>query len=173
MEVRNRIVLPPMTLGYGEPDANVTQRHRDYYEARAKGGVGLIITEAASINPERKYGLFPLGLYDDSQIASWSEMAKVVHSHGAKVAVQLMDPGPESIQLLTGKQPVGPSPVVGHSPFRSVPRELTVGEIEGDRGVRDPENLLKNLADHALVHVAAAHQAGELVGRHEFAEASA
>ena len=130
MEVRNRIVLPPMTLGYGEPDANVTPRHRDYYEARAKGGVGLIITEAASINPERKYGLFPLGLYDDSQIASWSEMAKAVHRHGAKAAVQLMDPGPESIQLLTGKQPVGPSPVVGHSPFRSVPRELTVGEIE-------------------------------------------
>ena len=40
MELKNRIVLPPMTVGYGAPDGTVTERHRDYYEARAKGGVG-------------------------------------------------------------------------------------------------------------------------------------
>jgi NAD(H)-dependent 7beta-hydroxy-3-oxo-delta4-cholenoic acid oxidoreductase len=130
MEVKNRIALPPMTLGYGAPEAIVTDRHRDYYEARARGGAGLIITEAAAIHADRKYGLFPLGLYDDAQIPSWSEMAEAVHSHGAKVTVQLMDPGPESIEFLTGKQPVGPSPVVGRGLFRSVPRELTVAEIE-------------------------------------------
>jgi len=130
MEVRNRIVLPPMTVGFGVADGTLTERHRDYYEARAEGGAGLIITEAAAVHAERKYGLFPLGLYDDAQIESWSELAKAVHRHGAKLAAQLMDPGPEGIQILTGKQPVGPSPVVGRSQFRSIPRELTVGEIE-------------------------------------------
>ena len=130
MEVRNRIVLPPMTLGYGAPDGTVTKRHRDYFEARAEGGAGLIITEATAVHPDRKFGLFPLGLYDDAQIASWRELATVTHHHGAKLAAQLMDPGPDSIQMLTGKQPEGPSSVVGRSLFRSLPRALTVGEIE-------------------------------------------
>jgi 2,4-dienoyl-CoA reductase-like NADH-dependent reductase (Old Yellow Enzyme family)/thioredoxin reductase len=130
MEVKNRIVLPPMTVGYGAPDGTITERHLDYYEARARGGVGLIFTEAAAVSGERKYGLFPVGLYDDAQIESWSKLAEVVHRHGAKVAPQVMDPGPEEIMLLTGKQPVAPSVVAGRGVFRSIPRELSVGEIE-------------------------------------------
>jgi len=130
MEVKNRIALPPMTVGYGVPEGTVADKHRDYYEARAEGGAGLIITEAAAVHAERKYGMFPLGLYDDDQIQSWSELAEAVHRHGAKLAVQLMDPGPESIMMLTGIQPVGPSPVIGRGLFRDVPRELSIGEIE-------------------------------------------
>lgn len=130
MELRNRIVMPPMTVGYGVLDGTVTERHRDYYEARARGGAGLIITEAAAISPDRKYGLVPLGLYDDAQIPSWGELARAVHAHGAKLAAQLMDPGPESIEMLSGIQPVGPSPVRGRSVYRSVPRELSVDEIQ-------------------------------------------
>jgi hypothetical protein len=131
MKLKNRIVLPPMTVGYGVPEGTVMDRHRDYYEARARGGVGFIIAEGTAVNADRKYGLVPLGLYDDAHIESWSVLAKAVHSHGAKLATQLMDPGPESMMFLTGIQPVGPSPVVGHGLFRTVPRELSVGEIEG------------------------------------------
>ena len=130
MEVKNRIVLPPMTVGYGVPEGTVSEKHRDYYEARAQGGAGLIITEAAAVHAQRKYGMFPLGLYEDAQIRSWSELAEATHRHGAKLAVQLMDPGPESIMMLTGIQPAGPSRVVGRGLFRDVPRELSIGEIE-------------------------------------------
>lgn len=130
MEVKNRIVLPPMTVGYGVPEGTVSEKHRDYYEARAQGGAGLIITEAAAVHAQRKYGMFPLGLYEDAQIQSWSELAEATHRHGAKLAVQLMDPGPESIMMLTGIQPAGPSRVVGRGLFRDVPRELSIGEIE-------------------------------------------
>jgi NAD(H)-dependent 7beta-hydroxy-3-oxo-delta4-cholenoic acid oxidoreductase len=130
MEVKNRIVLPPMTVGYGVPEGTVSDKHRDYYEARAEGGAGLIITEAAAIHVDRKYGFCPLGFYDDAQIESWNELAEATHRHGAKLAVQLMDPGPESIMMLTGIQPVGPSPVIGRGLYRDVPRELSIGEIE-------------------------------------------
>jgi len=130
MEVKNRIVLPPMTVGYGVPEGTVSEKHRDYYEARAQGGAGLIITEAAAVHAQRKYGMFPLGLYEDAQIQSWRELAEATHRHGAKLAVQLMDPGPESIMMLTGIQPAGPSRVVGRGLFRDVPRELSIGEIE-------------------------------------------
>jgi NAD(H)-dependent 7beta-hydroxy-3-oxo-delta4-cholenoic acid oxidoreductase len=130
LEIKNRIVLPPMHLGYGATDCKVTERHRNYYEARAKGGAGLIITEAAAVNAERKFGLLPMGLFDDDLIPSWKTLADTVHSHGAKLAVQLMDPGPEGVKLLTGFDPVGPSRVAGRGLFRTMPKELSVGEIE-------------------------------------------
>jgi 2,4-dienoyl-CoA reductase-like NADH-dependent reductase (Old Yellow Enzyme family)/thioredoxin reductase len=157
MEVKNRIGLPPMTVGYGTPDATLTDRHRAYYEARAKGGAGLIVTEAAAINANRKYGLFPLGLYEDAQIPSWAKLADAVHPFGTRVGVQLMDPGPESIQMLTGIQPVGPSAVVGRSHFRSIPRELTTGEVEAV--VEDFAQAVRRARDAGLdcVQIHAAH----------------
>lgn len=119
-----------MHVGYGAPDCKVTERHRNYYEARAKGGAGLIITEAAAVNVNRKFGLLPMGLFDDDLIPSWKSLADVVHSHGTKLAMQLMDTGPEAIKMLSGRDPVGPSPVAGRGLFRAMPKELSVGEIE-------------------------------------------
>jgi len=130
MEVRNRIAMPPMHMGYGALDGTVTERYIDYYGARARGGTGLIITEAAGVNAERKNGIVPLGLFDDALIPSWSELARVVHSHGAKLAAQVMDPGPELMKILSGADPVGPSRIAGRNIFRTMPRELTAGEIE-------------------------------------------
>ncbi|MCP5065549.1 MAG: FAD-dependent oxidoreductase [bacterium] len=157
MELKNRIGLPPMTVGYGTADATLTDRHRAYYEARAKGGAGLIVSEAAAINANRKYGLFPLGLYDDLQIPSWTKLAEAVHQYDAKVGVQLMDPGPESISMLTGIQPVGPSAVVGRSHFRSLPRELSIGEVEAV--VEDFGEAVRRAQDAGLdcVQIHAAH----------------
>ncbi|MBT4519076.1 MAG: FAD-dependent oxidoreductase [Halieaceae bacterium] len=157
MKVKNRIGLPPMTVGYGTPDATLTERHRLYYETRARGGAGLIVSEAAAINGNRKYGMVPLGLYEDAQIASWSTLAKSIHHHDAKVGVQLMDPGPESIQMLTGITPVGPSAVAGRSLFRSLPRELTTGEVEAV--VDDFAEAVRRARDAGLdcVQIHAAH----------------
>jgi 2,4-dienoyl-CoA reductase-like NADH-dependent reductase (Old Yellow Enzyme family)/thioredoxin reductase len=146
-----------MTVGYGVPEGTVSDKHRDYYEARARGGAGLIITEAACVHAERKYGLYPLGLYDDAQIESWSGLAEAIHRHGAKLAVQLMDPGPESIMMLTGIRPVGPSPVAGRGLFREVPRELSAGEIEAI--VRDFAQATRRAKEAGLdaVEIHAAH----------------
>jgi len=130
MKVRNRIVMPPMGTGFGTGDGTVTERHRNYYEARAKGGVGLIIVEIATPSGERKYGPNTLGLFDDGLIPSWKELAKAVHAHGAKVAAQIMDPGPEGASILSGRPPLAASPVASHT-IREVPRELTIEEIEG------------------------------------------
>jgi len=130
MEVKNRIVLPPMHMGYGSLDGTISEKYRDFYGARAKGGCGLIISEAAAVNENRKYGLVPIGLYNDEVIPSWAELAKTIHSHGGKLAAQLMDPGPESMKLLTGNDPLAPSVVPGRNLFRSIPKELTIEQIE-------------------------------------------
>jgi len=54
MEIPNRIVMPPMGTNMANPDGTVSERIRNYYAERAKGGVGLIIVEIACIYPGGK-----------------------------------------------------------------------------------------------------------------------
>ena len=50
MEVPNRLVMPPIGTEYATPDGFVTDRLKSYYQARARGGVGLIIVEVTCID---------------------------------------------------------------------------------------------------------------------------
>ena len=49
LRLRNRIVMAPMVTNYASPDGAVTQRLIDYFVARARGGVGLIIAAPRGI----------------------------------------------------------------------------------------------------------------------------
>ena len=51
MQLRNRMVMPPMVTQYGSPEGFVTERTKNYYGARAKGGTALIIIEADEDQP--------------------------------------------------------------------------------------------------------------------------
>jgi len=129
MEVKNRIVMAPMTTNWAADDGSIPSKLRDYLEARAKGGVGLIITEVASLDRLVPYQLQTVGLWDDSLIPTWRQLADAVHKHGAKLAPQIQHVGPESLSFIHGIQPVGPSPVMCRM-TRRMCRELTVEEIE-------------------------------------------
>ena len=52
--VPNRIVMPAMVVGYAGPRGEVTEQLIAYYEARARGGVGLIIVEASYVKENGK-----------------------------------------------------------------------------------------------------------------------
>ena len=58
MEVKNRIVMPAMLLGLGD-DGKVTDRFKEFYAERARGGVGLIVI---GLTPPIYTGPFPPGL---------------------------------------------------------------------------------------------------------------
>ena len=50
MTLRNRLVMPPMETMYGMPDGLPSERTRDYFAARGKGGVSLITVGATGID---------------------------------------------------------------------------------------------------------------------------
>jgi len=129
MELKNRIVMAPMTTNWAADDGSIPPKLRDYLETRAKGGVGLIITEVASLDRSVPYQLQTVGLWSDDLIPTWRELADAVHKHGAKLAPQIQHVGPESLSFIQGIQPVGPSPVMCKM-TRRMCRELTVEEIE-------------------------------------------
>jgi 2,4-dienoyl-CoA reductase-like NADH-dependent reductase (Old Yellow Enzyme family)/thioredoxin reductase len=127
IEVKNRIVMSPMGTNLASPNGEVTQSLISYYAARAEGGVGLIVTEDATIGP--KYGVNSLMLNDDRFISGWIDLARAIHAFGAKIAPQLIHPSFNARSALTGVQPVAASPIPSRF-FREIPKELTVDEID-------------------------------------------
>ena len=128
IELKNRIVMPAMGTNLGTRDGFVTERLKDYYEVRARGGVGLIIVEATYVVLVGKTATNLMGISDDKFISGLSEVAEVIHRHGAKAALQLQHGGRLSVSWVTGIQPVAPSAI----PLRGYdnPKELTLVEIE-------------------------------------------
>nr|PZN05356.1 MAG: NADH oxidase [Bacillota bacterium] len=131
LTVRNRIVMPPMATNLANEDGSVSQKLIDYYVARAKGGVGLIILENVQVSyPQGKNVACQLRLDDDKYTAGFFELAEAVHNYGAKIFMQIHHAGRQTTPGITeGIQPVAPSPVP--CGFLKVqPRELTLEEIE-------------------------------------------
>jgi 2,4-dienoyl-CoA reductase-like NADH-dependent reductase (Old Yellow Enzyme family)/thioredoxin reductase len=130
MQLKNRIALPPMGTGCAEEGGYVGQRLIDYYEARASGGAGLIIVEGTAPSLQCRGGR-QLTLGDDRYLPGWRELAKAIHQHGAKIAVQLHHAG---MEIRDGNYvQVGPSPVIVPSRMVGIsgkpPHELTTDEI--------------------------------------------
>ncbi|MCH5190084.1 MAG: FAD-dependent oxidoreductase [Oscillospiraceae bacterium] len=106
-EIKNRIVMAPMLMGFGKFDGKPTEKMMDYYEERAKGGTGLIITEITRINDKTGAAAFAqLSVSSDKQIDPLREMADRIHKHGAKLFVQLHHPGRQNVGLLVGTVPL-------------------------------------------------------------------
>ena len=93
LELKNRIVLPPMGTDAGR-DGFVTDAIVNRYAENAKGGTGLIITEVTCVDP-------PLGintaqyiaLSDDKYIPGFRRITDVIHQYGSKCAIQLSHAG--------------------------------------------------------------------------------
>ncbi|WP_254848554.1 FAD-dependent oxidoreductase [Mycobacterium sp. IS-2888] len=110
MTVRNRLVMSPMETMYGTPDGLPSQRTRDYFAARARGGVGLITLGATGIDhrhPETPGGLH---LATDDAVDAHRALVEAVHEHGAKIQPQIVHAGPDGLgPEIFGVPSVGPS----------------------------------------------------------------
>jgi 2,4-dienoyl-CoA reductase-like NADH-dependent reductase (Old Yellow Enzyme family)/thioredoxin reductase len=129
MTLKNRVVMPPMATNTADDDGFATQQTLDYYEARARREVGLIIVEVSCIKtPQGKGGVGRFVIDDDKYIPALTKLAEVIHRHGARAALQLQHSGKESIcQTITDEVPVAPSVVPATHGGQA--RELTAEEI--------------------------------------------
>ena len=127
MEVKNRIVLSPAATNLASPAGGMTPALIHHYALRARGGVGLIITEDSTIGPD--YLWRNLSLREDRLIPEWRRLAEAVHAFGARIAPQLIHPSFNARLARTGVQPAAASPIPSRI-FREIPKELTIEEIE-------------------------------------------
>ncbi|WP_370316177.1 alkene reductase [Sagittula sp.] len=138
MDLKNRIVMAPLTRNRAMEDDAPMDMHADYYAQRA--GAGLIITEATQISPEGKGYAWTPGIHSEKQVAQWKKVTDAVHAEGGKIVLQLWHVGRISHTSLQedGKAPVAPSAVQaeGVQTFDgeqmvavSVPRALETSEL--------------------------------------------
>ena len=89
LELKNRIMFPPLTTGYEERDGSIGERSLAFYERLARGGVSYIVI--GDVAPVMTASPTPK-LATDAQIPTFKALADTVHKHGAKVALQLFHP---------------------------------------------------------------------------------
>jgi len=127
MELRNRIVMTAMHLGY-TPQGEVTDRLVDFYELRAKGGVALIIVGGCPID---EYGGMAgmIDLSEDKFIPGLKRLTTSVQAHGAKIAAQLYQAGRYAFSaMIGGRKPFSASAVRSRLTGET-PRALELHEI--------------------------------------------
>jgi len=138
MESKNRCLMPPMGINYGNPDGTLSEKEIAFYTARAKGGFGIITTEIVAVDPLGKGIPLGPGLWDDKQMLGFEKLAKSVHVYGAKLVPQLHFAGNKATaEAIAGSQAMGPSPIsyvpaLGLPPTIETPiaKEMTKADIE-------------------------------------------
>lgn len=107
LSLRNRIMLSAMGSNYAELDGSCNSQLADYYEARAKGGTGLIILETSAVAfPSGATTPNTIGFSDDKFIPGLRDICTRVHKHGAAIAAQLSHGGKASQNDVAHGRPV-------------------------------------------------------------------
>src|ERR1700753_4170983 len=113
VEIRNRIVMPPMTTRLSDAEGNVTDGTIAYYMARVAGGVGMITVEMASPTRAGRHRRRELGIYDARFIP---RLTPRIHSGGTKASIQRGHGGGHTRKDICGEEPLAPS-AIEHSVF--------------------------------------------------------
>jgi N-ethylmaleimide reductase len=153
LNLKNRVVMAPMTRCRADNDGNVaTDLIAEYYAQRASGG--LLITEGTFVN-DMAHGYINVPcIYTPDQVEGWKKVTKAVHDKGGKIFAQLWHVGrlahPDLIQ---GKKSLGPSAINGHfatytrTGFKEseTPREMTQEDI--NETIQDFQQAAVNAMD--------------------------
>lgn len=160
LSVKNRIAMAPMTRTYS-PGNIPNEAVVSYYQRRAEGGVGLIITEGTFVNHEAASGYPNVpAFYGKEALAGWKKVVDAVHAAGGKIAPQLWHVG--AIRR-PGIMPGGDTP--GHSPSgMAKPGKVTGHAMTQD----DIDNVVAAFAQAAADAKEIGFDAIELHGAHGY-----
>lgn len=125
--VKNRVVFSAHMTNNGKSGV-VTDKHIAYYTERAKGGVGLIITEEQSVHPtDRAYEKL-IDAFMPTVIPGYKKLTEMVHSYGTKIFAQINHNGSQGNSSYS-KMPVwGPS-AIPDPIFREIPKQMEKEDI--------------------------------------------
>lgn len=100
VQIKNRLVMTAMCVGLARHDGAVSDALAAYYEERAAGGTGLIITECSRVN-ETDAVAYPsmLSMSHDRYIEPLRKAVERVHAHGTRMFVQLYHPGRQNVVI--------------------------------------------------------------------------
>ncbi len=140
LTLKNRIVMSPMTRSRAGKERIANELMAKYYSQRAD--VGLIISEATSVDPMGEGYPDTPGIYNDKQVEGWKLVTNAVHKKNGLIFLQMWHVGRMSDPMyLNGATPVAPSaigpkqgsafvPLTNPPKPVGIPRELSTEEIK-------------------------------------------
>jgi 2,4-dienoyl-CoA reductase-like NADH-dependent reductase (Old Yellow Enzyme family) len=131
---RNRVWVAPMCQ-YSAVDGVPNDWHLVHLGSFARGGAGLVLTEATAVVPEGRISPEDTGIWNDEQRAAWSRIVDFVHGQGAKAGIQLAHAGRKGSTYsgFTGRTGGVPDEEGGWTPVGP--------SASAFPGLRDPEAL--------------------------------
>ena len=160
LTVRNRVWLAPMCQYSCENlDGMPGHWHLVHLGARATGGFGLILTEAAAVLPEGRISPQDAGIWSDAHTEAWAPIVDFAHSQGAAIGMQLAHAGRKASTY---------RPFVGE-PSGSVPEAdggwATVGPSDvAFEGLAEPAALSREAIAEVVEAFAAAARRADAAG---------
>ena len=129
LTIKNRVAMTAMGVGLSAPGGGVNEDIIAFYEARARGGTGLIISEICRVMDGAGAGEpCQLAARNMGDVQGLGRLVDTVHKYGTKMFIQLHHPGRQGSVMVGGEQPVSasavPNPETGEAP-----RALTGEEI--------------------------------------------
>ena len=155
--VKNRVFMPPISTNLADK-GYVTDALVAHYAARAKGGVGLIVTEVTTVEPTYIYLPGDMSIHDDSFIPGWKKLTEAVHQYDCKILPQLFHPAYMAFPIPGIPRLIAPSNV-GPYYAKEAPRSVTKEELKviikqfGEAALR----VKTAGADGVEIHAAHAH----------------
>jgi 2,4-dienoyl-CoA reductase-like NADH-dependent reductase (Old Yellow Enzyme family) len=161
VEIKNRIVMPPMTTRTSDAEGFVTDDSVAYYMARVRGGTGLITVEMASPEKCGRHRRHEVGIYDDRFLPGLTRLVGQIHRGGAKASIQLGHGGGHTRIDICGETPIAPSAIphpVYETTFETiVPEEMTKARIAQTIAAHVAAALRAQKAGFDCVEIHAAH----------------
>ncbi|RHW40132.1 NADH-dependent flavin oxidoreductase [Lysinibacillus yapensis] len=129
VELKNRLVMAPMTNYSSNDDGTVTDAEADYYARRSKG-LGMVVTACIYVTPNGKGFPGQFAGYDDEFIPSMKKIATAIKEQGAKAILQIYHGGTQSPEELVPNGEIVSASDVPATSNSKKPRPLTESEIE-------------------------------------------
>jgi 2,4-dienoyl-CoA reductase-like NADH-dependent reductase (Old Yellow Enzyme family) len=107
LEIRNRVWVSPMCQ-YSSVDGMPNAWHLVHLGSFARGGAGLVFTEASAVVPEGRISPVDAGIWNDEQSNAWEPIVEFVHGQGASAGMQLAHAGRKAstVPPFEGRGPV-------------------------------------------------------------------
>ena len=144
-EVRNRIVMAPMTTFSGNPDGTVSEQELKYYKRRAKG-LGMLITACIGVSAEGIAFPGQFTVFAENADENLKKLSEIIRNEGTKAILQIHHGGRMAVpDLVPGGEVVSAGNIASPRTPDVVPRELNEAEI--DRIIDDFGKAVKKAID--------------------------
>ncbi|MFO7688018.1 MAG: NAD(P)/FAD-dependent oxidoreductase [Desulfobacterales bacterium] len=111
LQLKNRIVLPPLASFLIEVGGGITDRAVEHYRRRAAGGPAMVIMEACAVSPEGVVSENQARIDSDRLLEGLARIAAAIKAEGAIAAIQIHHAGRQTSARVIKRLPLAPSPL--------------------------------------------------------------